>query len=60
MQEQIIQFKKNPNDMKNLASFIGQLVVDGIAYYIKDYEDNVEVHITGGYQNIRRVADWEL
>lgn len=49
MQEQIIQFKKTPTDMKNLAAFIGQLVVDGIAFYVKDYDDNVEVRITGGY-----------
>lgn len=49
MQEQIITFERNPEDLKNLASFISQLVIDGIAWYVKEYGNSIGVHITGGY-----------
>ncbi len=44
-----ITFLKIPEDLKNMASYISQLIKEGVGFEMKDLQDRVDVTLTGGF-----------
>ena len=46
---QHVTFRRDEDGAKQLATFLAQLVKEGVTYSIKNAENYVEVTLTGGY-----------
>ena len=44
-----VTFDKTPTDMKNLASFVAQLVKECVTFDMRDLKDQVVVTLTVGF-----------
>lgn len=44
-----IKFFKNTEDMKACASYVAELTKQGVAFSIKNFDNFVEVALTGGF-----------
>lgn len=44
-----ITFYKTPEDLRNMASYVSQLIKEAVTFEMKDLQDRVEVRLTGGY-----------
>jgi len=44
-----IQFIKNTDGYKNLATYVSQLIISGITFQMHEHTDHIKVELTGGY-----------
>jgi hypothetical protein len=49
MERNFVTFQRNDEGVKQLAIFIAQLVKEGVTYHVSENNNNVEVHLTGGF-----------
>jgi hypothetical protein len=47
--QMILEFKKNEDGYRNLATYVSQLVKEGVTFDMRDLADRVTVTLTGGY-----------
>lgn len=49
MDKHTVTFRRDDEGMKNLATFLAQIIKEGLTYQIDNAENFVEVTLTGGY-----------